>query len=111
MNGPSRRTRFEERIRIEREFLTPINSVFAPACPLAGMTRDTIEAWRKKASRSYAAPEISALSDLLLEASARANLLADNSKDVFEPEERPNPDSIALLADLLRQRLAKLSLI
>jgi hypothetical protein len=94
-------------VSLEREFLTPVNAVLGSSAPLAGMTRDAIEAWRRLAVLAQSTEKVSAVAQLLLEASARAELLADNSKDVFEPDHRPRPDSLTELRALLDQILAR----
>jgi hypothetical protein len=45
MDGLSRRSRFETRVRTERDFLAAINRVFGSVGPLAGMTHEPI-LWR-----------------------------------------------------------------
>lgn len=107
MDNGTRRSRFEGRVSLEREFLTPVNAVFGSCAPLAGMTRDAIESWRRLALLVQPTEKVGAVARLLLEASARAELLADNSKDVFEPDHRPPPDSLAELRALLDQVLAR----
>jgi hypothetical protein len=94
-------------VALEREFLTPVNAVFGGCAPLAGMTRDAIESWRQRAALVEPKHKVTAVAQLLLEASARAELLADNSKDVFEPDHRPAPDSLGELRALLDGVLAR----
>jgi hypothetical protein len=102
-----RRTRFEGRVELEREFLTPVNKRFGSISPLSGMTRDAIESWRRRASTASDPAKVGKVADILLQASSRAHLLADNSKDVFEPERRPSPSSVELLRDMLTELLAE----
>jgi hypothetical protein len=107
VDGSTRRTRFETRIALERDFLTRVNAKFGLSTPLAGMTRDAIESW---AARAGAITEPSLVSDvarLLIEVSARADLMADNSKDVFEPDQRRQPDSLCEIRDLLDKTLTR----
>ena len=58
------------------------------------MTAAAIETWRERAKAKFPAEDIDQIARLLSEASARAELLADNSRDVFEPEHRLTPDSL-----------------
>lgn len=101
MDGRTRRTRFETRVTLERDFLTRVNNAFGGSEPLAGMTMDAIESWQKRAKAAWPAVNIDRLARILVEASFRADLLADNSKDVFEPEHRPPPDALDELRILL----------
>jgi hypothetical protein len=101
LNSNTRRTRFERRVGLEREFLTPVNVIFGQVAPLAGMTRDAILSWRSRAEEARPDLDVTSIAGILLEASARAELLADNSRDVFEPDRRPHPDSLAELRRLL----------
>src|SRR4051794_18229670 len=107
MDGGKRRTRFEARVSLERNFLTLVNQAFGSSEPLAGMTLNAIECWRKRAKAVWPAVDMDRLARLLLAASSRAELLADNSKDVFEPQHRPSPNSLSKLHVLLEQALAE----
>jgi len=107
MEGRTRRTRFEARVSIERDFLTRVNAAFGDSKPLAGMTSAAIESWRQRSKGEFPAADIDRIAHLLLEASARAELLADNSKEVFEPAYRPPPDSIDELRVMLDRVLAE----
>lgn len=107
MDSGTRRTRFEARVSLERDFLTRVNSVFGENQPLAGMTTDAIESWRQRAKARWPVADIDRIARLLLEASSRADLLADNSKEVFEPEHRPPPDSLNELRTLLDRALGE----
>jgi hypothetical protein len=107
MDIGSRRTRFEARVSLERDFLSRINAVVGQDYPLAGMTGDAIESWRTRAKAGWPAAGIDRITRLLLEASLRAELLADNSKEVFEPEHRPPPDSLHELHVLLDRALVE----
>ena len=106
MDG-SRRTRFETRIILERDFLTRVNAKFGRYAPLAGMTRDAIQSWATRAGAKAERALIADIARLLIEVSTRAELMADNSKDVFEREQRPQPDSLQELRDLLDETLAR----
>jgi hypothetical protein len=103
-NKDKRRSRFEGRIDLERQFLTPVNAAFGEKAPLAGMTRDAIESWRLRAIQFASTSKVDAVAALLLEASARGELLADNSRDVFEPEHR-HGESLAEVHRLLKEAL------
>jgi hypothetical protein len=105
MDG-KRRTRFEGRVELEREFLTPVNVALGSIAPLAGMTRDAIESWKIRAKNCERHEWVDRVAEVLLEASTRAHLLADNSKDVFEPEYRPKPDSVGRLHAVLLEILS-----
>lgn len=107
MNNSTRRTRFEARVSLERDFLTRVNSAFGRTEPLAGMTTDAIDSWRQRAKIIWPTADINRIASLLLEASARADLLADNSKEVFEPEHRPPADSLDELRGLLDRALGE----
>ncbi|ALG59497.1 hypothetical protein VM77_04795 [Citromicrobium sp. JL31] len=105
MDASTRRTRFEERVRVEREFLVPVNQRFGQQAPLAGMTAGAIELWRRRASDLNLGVDVERVAALLLEAAARAELLADNSRDVFEASRHIAPDGLAALRDLLEDAL------
>ena len=107
MDNATRRTRFEHRISIEREYLGPINLVFGKVAPLAGMTAEAIKSWRGRARDFCDAGRIDSITAILLEASKRAELLADNSKDVFEPQQRPRPESLGELLQELKRALSE----
>jgi len=106
MDASTRRTRFEERVRVEREFLVPVNQRFGTHAPLAGMTASAIESWRVRASELNIDVDVERVATLLSEAAARAELLADNSRDVFEAERHISPDGLSdlriLLSDVLQ---------
>lgn len=104
MDNKTRRTRFETRIMLEREFLAKVNTVFGSAHPLTGMTVDAIRRWGTELRRVAPSPIILDLEKLLLEASARADLMADDSKEVFEPARR-ELDSLVEVRVLLDQKL------
>jgi hypothetical protein len=94
MDASTRRTRFEERVRVERDFLVPVNRRFGTVAPLAGMTAAAIESWRNRAADEDLGVEVELVAALLLEAAARAELLADNSRDVFEAGRHVAPDGL-----------------
>lgn len=105
MDGSGRRTRFETRVLLERDFLSRVNAVFGRFAPLAGMTIDAIESWKVRAGTKAECVVVAQIARLLSEASARAELMADNSKEVFEPDQRPQADSLRELRDLLDAKL------
>jgi len=105
MDASTRRTRFEERVRVERDFLVPVNRRFGATTPLAGMTENAIESWRRRASELNLGMDVERIAKLLLEAAARAELLADNSRDVFEAERHVAPDGLGNLRKLLTDEL------
>jgi hypothetical protein len=100
-------TRFESRVSVEREFLGPVNAVFGGCAPLTGITRAAIESWCSRAQAARPQAGIMEVARILLEASARAELLADSSKEVFEPRRRPRLGSLAGLRRLLEASLAR----
>jgi hypothetical protein len=106
MASTKRRTRFQGRVDLEREFLTPVNVVFGERAALAGMTRDAIESWQRRAGHFLSVAKVEIIAALLLEASARAALLADNSRDVFEPDERSTDESLHEVRRLLEEALS-----
>lgn len=105
MNEVNRTTRFEGRVELERDFLTRVNNAFGQTIPLAGMTRAAIESWATRANGSISDAKIESIKRILIEASTRAELLADNSRDVFEPMRRPKPGSLDQLHILLDEAL------
>jgi hypothetical protein len=74
------------------------------------MTRDAIDSWTARAEAKVAGDDVREVARILVEASTRADLLADNSKDVFEADHRPRPDSIKELRDLLDKALAGIAI-
>ena len=49
MDATTRRTRFENRVLLERDFLSRVNAIFGQAAPLTGMTIGAIESWTMRA--------------------------------------------------------------
>lgn len=70
---------------------------------MAGMTRAAIESWRERAAAAFAVDRVNKIAALLIEASTRAELLVDDSREVFEESVRPNVSSI----DDIKQQLLK----
>jgi hypothetical protein len=101
MKAAQRRTRFQERVRIERDFLAPVNSHFGDDAPLAGMTEAAIHSWEIRSKRALPAEGVAQIAKILREAARRADLLADRSRDVFSGEEEARPDGL----DSLRRQL------
>jgi hypothetical protein len=108
VDAAKRRTRFQERVRVERDFLVPVNSHFRDAAHLTGMTEAAIASWEMRVSALIGLEATVSLSQVLREASARAELLADNSRDVFLAERRVGSDGLSALKTLLVERLRKL---
>jgi hypothetical protein len=71
------------------------------------MTRDAIDSWATRANAKTNLAAVREIAALLIEVSTRADLLADNSKDVFDPERRPRPDSLNELRELLQATLSR----
>jgi hypothetical protein len=109
MKKTQRRTRFEGRVDLERNFLTRVNAIFGHSLPLAGMTESAIQSWARRASVNLPLADIERIKKILIEASTRAELLADNSRDVFEPERRPRLESLKHLEGVLEEALGILS--
>ncbi len=107
MDGSARRSRFETRVLLEREFLTRVNGRFGQVAPLAGMTRLAIDSWVTRAAQFVSPCWVTEIAGLLIEVSTRADLMADNSQDVFEPNMRPPPDSLNELRILLQSVLMR----
>ncbi|GGD55059.1 hypothetical protein GRI62_03715 [Erythrobacter arachoides] len=105
-----RRTRFEERVRVERNFLEPVNRVFGRAAPLAGMTAMAIDSWENRASSVFSETPIAGIAALLRQASKRAELLADNSRDVFEKDTGISGGGIETLSSMLSDLLEPICL-
>lgn len=105
MDAPTRRTRFEERVKVERAFLVPVNRRFGADAPLAGMTASAIDTWQLRASALESGIDVNLAADLLREAAARAELLADNSRDVFRADDRTSSDSLAAIQRMLEALL------
>lgn len=101
MEASSRRTRFQERVRIERDFLAPVNARCGAMAPLAGMTEAAISSWEERCSHSVPELDATRVSRVLREASRRAELLADRSRDVFVGEKARRPDGLEILHDQL----------
>lgn len=106
MDGSTRRTRFENRVELEREFLTLINRIFGQTAPLAGMTGDAIDAWETSARESLGRDTMKPIRDILIEISVRAELIADHSRDVFDRDGKLGPGSLDDLRTLLTKALS-----
>lgn len=101
-SNSTRRERFRKKIELERAFLSVINQKFGEKLPLTGMTESAIFSWKKQAIDFFPDKNIEEITKIVTEASARFDLLADNSHDVFESKERPKIDSLNDLLDILR---------
>ncbi len=106
MNGDVRRGRFHARIRIERQFLVLVNRRFGPNALLAGMTEAAIDSWEARAGQVNSDVNISRVAKLLREAALRAELLADNSREIFEAGRKISPDGVAEIAEMLAAELS-----
>lgn len=84
MENRRSQTRFHARTNLERELITPINAKYGARAALAGMTRGAIESWRLRASAEFPRENVEEVASLLIEASTRAEILTDDSRDVFE---------------------------
>ena len=104
MEAANRRNRFQERVRIEREFLAPVNAHCGSQAPLAGMTEAAILSWEERCTLAIPGLDASEIGKVLLEAARRAELLADRSRDVFAGEVSTRPSGL----EALRQRLEAL---
>ena len=103
MNQDQKRSRFERRVALERSFLRVINQRFQDPCvPLSGMTSKAISAWSTANVTLIEAEDRQFAVAVLEEASRRAELLADNSKQTFEPDHGIDQSTI----DALLSRLA-----
>lgn len=108
MRDAVRNTRFHARISLEREFLTPVNAAFGAKATLAGMTEKAITSWRERAAGQFDPRTIFDVAEILMEASRRAEFLADDSRDVFEPS-RKEVSGADILRKLLSDRIASIS--
>lgn len=106
MDGSTRRTRFENRVVLEREFLTRVNQTFGDIAPLAGMTGEAIDAWRIRAREACGGDTVDAIHDLLIEISIRADLIADHSREVFDRSGLAVAGSLDDLRALLTRAIA-----
>lgn len=106
MEASSRRTRFQERVRIERDFLAPVNAFCGTRAPLAGMTEAAIFSWQERCAQSLPSLDAKQITKILREAALRAELLADRSKDVFAGEKATRPNGLEVLRVQLEGLLA-----
>ena len=100
----SRRTRFHTRITTERQILGMVNS--SDLCadfPLAGMTSDAISAWERTARKHLQRGLAARIANQLREIGRRTELLADDSRDVFRPNELVQCDEIEQAKASLRK--------
>lgn len=109
MDADKRRTRFQERVRVERDFLAPINQAFGKTAQLTGMTKAAIASWQERASAATTKAAVQGVARILLEASRRAELLADNSRDVFVSDRLERPDGLDVLKTMLLAELHEVS--
>src|SRR6185369_11694564 len=109
MSADSRRPRFHQRIELEREVLTQVNSSLTMVDPLAGLTERTILRWRDSLEPALSRPEAEEVSGLIIELARRSSLNADCSRDVFAGEELVPSDSIGELLLRLKDRIVSLA--
>jgi hypothetical protein len=107
MDGDKRRTRFENRVELEREFLTCVNRKFGDVSPLAGMTEDAIDSWRDRMRTKIDSAAVERIHHILVEISVRAELIADHSRDVFDLDGRASAGSLDDLRVLLGKILSE----
>ena len=101
MNDRRTQTRFQARTEMERAFLTPVNATYGEHAPLAGMTHAAIDAWCERASAAYPDRRVVAVAGVLREVATRAELLADDSRDVFDGMELTPPGTVEELRAML----------
>lgn len=65
------------------------------------MTARAIESWRNRAANEDLGVDVERVAVLLLEAAARAKLLPDNSRDVFEAERHVAPNVLNEIKKIL----------
>lgn len=104
--GP-RNSRFHARIQIERMFLTPTNHVFGKSAPLLGMSAKAIESWVGRASVTYPSEDVKKVAGMLSAAALRSEILADDSRDTFEPA-HARPSGMEHLAQMLVAALSSI---
>jgi hypothetical protein len=69
------------------------------------MTALAIDTWQSLASKLGSAVDVERAAALLREAAVRAELLADNSRDVFEMNRRTGPDGLMAIRQMLEDVL------
>jgi len=69
------------------------------------MTEAAIFSWEKRAAELVGEIDVPRVAELLREAARRAELLADNSRDVFTADRRVGPDGLATLRRMLEEAL------
>ncbi|MFM9859679.1 hypothetical protein RUR49_14480 [Pseudoxanthobacter sp. M-2] len=106
MAKADRRTRFEARIQIERSMLSAVNAKLGHLEPLAGMTLPALLSWKGRISQKCDAEFVNDIYKILTECSIRAELLADNSKDVFEKSLVRKSSQFEVILEMLNERLA-----
>jgi hypothetical protein len=80
----SRNTRFVERVRCERAALACVNNTFFDAPPLGALSGPAINTWYLNAGAFYDREKLQCIVGLLRELSARLDIQASNSREVFE---------------------------
>ncbi|SRR6266536_3659604 len=105
MGADSRRYRFHQRIELEREILTQVNSSLTMVNPLAGLTEPTVLRWRESLEPALSRSQAEDLSSLIIELSRRSSLNADCSRDVFAGEELVPSNSVGELLGRLKDEI------
>ncbi len=105
MGADSRRYRFHQRIELEREILTQVNTSLTMVDPLAGLTEPTVLRWRDSLEPVLSRSEAEDVSSLIIELARRSSLNADCSRDVFAGEELVPSDSIGELLARLKDEI------
>lgn len=107
MISTNKRTRFERRVDLERSFLGVVNRHFQDGfSPLSGMTGKAISSWKNSNADKVDPTLLSFVVASLREASKRAELLADNSKETFQPSRDDQASSTQHLLVSLEAELA-----
>jgi hypothetical protein len=109
MGADSRRYRFHQRIELEREILTQVNTSLTMVDPLAGLTEPTVLRWRDSLEPVLSRSEAEDVSSLIIELARRSSLNADCSRDVFAGEELVPSDSIGELLARLKDEIVNVA--
>ena len=103
-----RRTRFQARIATEREILGILNSSdLCRSLPLAGMTAHAIADWESRAQDELDQSIVAQITQQLYEIGRKTELLADDSRDVFNPNELIHQKDVEHAKTCLLQMVSK----
>jgi hypothetical protein len=94
---------FRNRVRIERNALSLVNSTFIRSEPLAGLSGAAIARWYSDSKRTYLDGRLAGVVRLLTEISRQLRINADNSREVFLEGRRKQASLECLLGQLERQ--------